>query len=91
MLAKIWAFIWPPIDRSPIEPVATPVSETSQPIRFHDHDDLASNSRRAATRIPPHQRYQVMTADQRWSAYSSLKHSSEANSAVSPHQRLRAS
>jgi hypothetical protein len=83
MLAKIWAFIWPPIDRSPIETPMMMVTEAPQTFRVDDPD----SPRRQAPRVPPHQRFQVMTAEQRWSAYSSFRHSPEADSASHPLRR----
>lgn len=86
--AKIWAFLWPPIDHSPIEPTITPVMDG--PFRIGTFD-VSDTSPRPNNRVPPHQRYRAMTAEQRWGVYQSFRTPAEAANAPAPRARRRAS
>ena len=86
--AKIWAFLWPPIDRSPTEPAATPVVDG--PFRIGTFDVSEINLRQS-NRVPPHQRYRAMSAEQRWGVYQSFRPPAEAANADASRARRRAS
>jgi hypothetical protein len=86
--AKIWAFLWPPIDPNPIEPGVTPVVDG--PFRIGTFD-VSESSPRQSNRVPPHQRYRAMSAQERWSVYSSFRPPAETEAAGSAPARRRAS
>jgi hypothetical protein len=86
--AKIWAFLWPPIDPNPIEPGVTPVVDG--PFRIGTFDVSETNLRQS-NRVPPHQRYRAMSAEQRWSVYSSFRPPAEPAAAGPSRERRRAS
>lgn len=80
VLARIWLFLWPPIDNDPIEPEVAPVSETPQPTLFADASPALAQAPQL-TRVPPHQRYRVVASDERWRVYSSFRQPPERTAA----------
>lgn len=84
--SKMWAFLWPPIDHNPIEPGVTQVVDG--PFRIGTFD-VSETSPRHDDRVPPHQRYRAMSAEQRWGVYSSFRPSAEAANAGASRARRR--
>jgi hypothetical protein len=84
--SKMWAFLWPPIDHNPIEPGVTQVVDG--PFRIGTFD-VSETSPRHDDRVPPHQRYRAMSAEQRWGVYSSSRPSAEAANAGASRARRR--
>jgi hypothetical protein len=78
ILARIWLFLWPPIDDSPIEPqVAAAAAEATGPSLFTDAAPAPTRPAQPA-RIPPHQRYRVVASDDRWRVYGSFQQPQES-------------